>query len=324
MLLDIKNLSTSFYLRGKNIHAVRDISLSVSEGETIGIVGESGSGKSVLSLSLLGLVSQPPAKVNGNALFENVDLLNCSDKDIRSIRGNRISMIFQDPQSSFNPYLRLSDQLIEPLVHHKAISRKDALQMAVKMLSETGITEPERKIKSFPHQFSGGMLQRAMIAMALLTHPRLIIADEPTTALDVTTQAQILKLLKQLQAQYSMSIIFITHNLGIVAGFCDRVYVMYAGMVLESAHAVSLFSSTAHPYTKALIQSVPSLHMPTDSLYVIGGPPYDPSKPLTGCPFAPRCSFAAESCINQEIELTEISDGHKTSCIRIKSGEISL
>ncbi len=324
MQLDIKNISASFLLRGSVVHAVRDVSLNISDGETVGIVGESGSGKTVLSLSLLRLVPTPPAVVKGNALFGSLDLINCPDRDIRSIRGNRISMIFQDPLSSFNPYLRLSDQLTEPLLCHQNITRKEALDISINMLSETGITEPQKKIHCYPHQFSGGMLQRAMIAMALVTKPGILIADEPTTALDVTTQAQILSLLKALQQQYSMSIIFITHNLGIVAGFCDKVHVMYAGMILESADTVSLFKNTAHPYTKALIRSVPSLHCTAEKLYVIGGPPYDPSQPIKGCPFAPRCEFGVAQCFQEKMELTEVTPEHFTCCARIKKGEISL
>lgn len=324
MLLDLKNISVSFHLRGSAVHAVRSISLSISQGETVGIVGESGSGKTVLSLSLLRLLPCPPAVIKGNALFDSFDLINCPDRDIRSIRGNRISMIFQDPLSSFNPYLRLSNQLIEPLLCHKNISRKEALEIAISMLSQTGITQPHKKIQCYPHQFSGGMLQRAMIAMALITKPAILIADEPTTALDVTTQAQILSLMKTLQQQYSMSIIFITHNLGIVAGFCDRVHVMYAGMILESAETISLFKNTAHPYTKALIRSVPSLHSTVDKLYVIGGPPYDPSRPVKGCPFAPRCEFGIAECFEEKMELTEVAPNHFTCCSRIKKGEISL
>ncbi len=324
MLLDLKNISASFHLRGSEVHAVRSVSLSISQGETVGIVGESGSGKTVLSLSLLRLLPSPPAVVKGEALFDSIDLISCQDRMIRSIRGNRISMIFQDPLSSFNPYLRLSDQLTEPLLCHKNISRKEALQIATDMLSETGIKEPHKKIRSFPHQFSGGMLQRAMIAMALVTKPAILIADEPTTALDVTTQAQILSLMKKLQQQYSMSIIFITHNLGIVAGFCDRVHVMYAGMILESAETVSLFKSTSHPYTSALIRSVPSLHSKIDQLYGIGGPPYDPTQPIKGCPFAPRCEFGVEECFEEKIELSEIAPKHFTCCSRVKKGEISL
>lgn len=324
MPLDIKNISASFHLRGSVVHAVRDISLSISQGETVGIVGESGSGKTVLSLSLLRLLPSPPAVVKGKAHFDSFDLINCPDRVIRSIRGNRISMIFQDPLSSFNPYLRLSDQLTEPLLCHQSISRKEALQIATDMLSQTGIKEPHKKIHCFPHQFSGGMLQRAMIAMALVTKPGILIADEPTTALDVTTQAQILSLMKTLQQKYSMSIIFITHNLGIVAGFCDKVHVMYAGMILESAETVSLFKNTSHPYTKALIRSVPSLHATVDKLYVIGGPPYDPSQPLKGCPFAPRCEFRVAECFEEKMELTEVAPDHFTCCSRIKKGEISL
>lgn len=324
MLLNVENISVTFNLRGSSVHAVRDVSFTVKQGETIGIVGESGSGKTVLSLSLLRLLATPPAHITGKAIFNSIDLINCNNQQIRSVRGNLINMIFQDPLTSFNPYMRLSDQLVEPLTHHKKINRKEALSLVVQMLSESGISDPAKKVLCFPHQFSGGMLQRAMIAMALITKPRIIIADEPTTALDVTTQAQILYLMKKFQQQYSMSIIFITHNLGIVAGFCDRVHVMYAGMILESADTHSLFKNTAHPYTKALINSVPPLHSSCDSLYVIGGPPYDPTLKLNGCPFAPRCSHSTDICRKFNPELSEISSGHFTRCIRIQKGELSL
>jgi oligopeptide transport system ATP-binding protein len=324
MPLELKNVSTSFHLRKTVIHAVRGVTFSVNDKEITGIVGESGSGKSVLALSLLQLVPTPPAKVSGEAFLDTVNLLSCDTSQIRSIRGKRISMIFQDPLSAFNPYMRLSEQLIEPLIYHDRVSKKEALQIAVELLVQTGISDAHRKINEFPHQFSGGMLQRAMIAMALITKPAFLIADEPTTALDVTTQAQILDLLKMFQQKFSMSIMFITHNLGIAATFCDRVNVMYAGTILESADTRGVFKNTAHPYTRALIRCIPSLDKPVDSLQMIGGSLFDPSQLLNGCPFAPRCEYAHEQCRTAPNALEEITPGHFSACVRIKKGEISL
>jgi oligopeptide transport system ATP-binding protein len=324
MPLTINNLATSFHLRKAVVQAVRGVTLSIQEKEIVGIVGESGSGKSVLALSLLRLLPQPPAKITGEAFIDTINLLSCDIDRVRSIRGKRISMIFQDPLSAFNPYMRLSDQLIEPLIHHEGVSKKDAVAIAADLLVQTGITDVKSKMSSFPHQFSGGMLQRAMIAMALTTKPEFLIADEPTTALDVTTQSQILALLKMFQQKYLMSIIFITHNLGIAASFCDRIHVMYAGTILESARTREVFKNTAHPYTKALIRCVPSLDKSLDSLYVIGGPHYDPSRAAIGCAFAPRCEFANEQCQSTLQLLEDVGSGHLSACMRVKKGEISL
>jgi oligopeptide transport system ATP-binding protein len=220
--------------------------------------------------------------------------------------------------------MRLSDQLIEPLVHHTNVSKREAIEIAADLLVQTGIIDVKSKMNAYPHQFSGGMLQRAMIAMALTTKPEFLIADEPTTALDVTTQAQILSLLKMFQQKYLMSIIFITHNLGIAASFCDRIHVMYAGTILESASTRDVFKNTAHPYTKALIRCVPSLDKSIDSLYVIGGPPYDPSQAVTGCPFAPRCEFSNALCQTTPQILEDVGSGHLSACMRVKKGEVSL
>lgn len=324
MILDVRNISTVFHLRRADIHAVKDVSFQLFKGETLGIVGESGSGKTVLCQSLLGLLPKPPVKISGHAYFDNTDLLDCDSKKLRQIRGNQINMIFQDPSSAFNPYLKLSEQLIEPLISHGYKSRKDALIKARMILSETKIPQPQKRLYQYPHEFSGGMLQRAMIGMALITNPRIVIADEPTTALDVTVQARILQLMKRLQNQYSLSIIFITHNLGIVAGFCDRVVVMYAGVVLETASTADLFNHTAHPYTKALIKSVPSIDSSKDSLYMIPGMPPDPSVKLSGCPFAPRCGYRTDKCLKSENRICETGKNHFTSCIRVLESELSL
>lgn len=324
MPIELNNITTSFHLRKSVIHAVRGVSFTVKDKEIIGIVGESGSGKSVLALSLLQLIPRPPARVSGEAFLDNVNLLSCDPSQIRSIRGKRISMIFQDPLSAFNPFMRLSDQIIEPLIYHDRLSKKEALEFAVDLLIQTGITDAHHKINTYPHQFSGGMLQRAMIAMALITRPAFLIADEPTTALDVTTQAQILDLLKMFQQNFSMSMIFITHNLGIAATFCDRIIVMYAGTILECGDTNEVFRHTAHPYTKALIRCIPSLDNPVDSLQMIDGSLFDSSQSLTGCPFAARCDYSCDYCISIPCTLDEVAQGHTSACVRVKKGEISL
>lgn len=324
MPIELNNVVTSFHLRKSVIYAVRGVSFTVKDKEIIGIVGESGSGKSVLALSLLQLIPRPPAIISGEAVFDNVNLLSCDPSQIRSIRGKRISMIFQDPLSAFNPFMQLSDQIIEPLIYHDRVSKKEALEFAVDLLTQTGISDAHHKINTYPHQFSGGMLQRAMIAMALITKPAFLIADEPTTALDVTTQAQILDLLKMFQQKFLMSIIFITHNLGIAATFCDRINVMYAGTILECGVTNEVFRHTAHPYTKALIRCVPSLDNPADSLQMISGSLFDSSQPLTGCPFAARCDYSNEYCRSTPCTLEEVAPGHASACVRIKKGEISL
>ena len=324
MILDVRNLRTTFKLRGTTLRAVNGVSFGLQKGETLGIVGESGSGKTVLCHSIMQLLPKPPADISGSALFGLQDLISCSSKDIRNIRGNRISMVFQDPQAAFNPYLRICDQLIEPLLYHRRLSRRTAMDKVLSILEQTGIADPSRRCRCYPHEFSGGMLQRAMIAMALITHPEILIADEPTTALDVTIQMQILQLLKSLQRQLSMSVIFITHNLGIVAGFCDRVPVMYAGQILESASGEDLFLHTAHPYTKALIRSVPLLHVNSGELYSIEGTPPDLTKEIKGCPFAPRCAYAQGECTEEDATAGLVGESHFTSCRRVLKGEISL
>jgi oligopeptide transport system ATP-binding protein len=324
MLFSAENINARFLLRKKTIHAVRGVNLSVGINEKVGIVGESGSGKTVLCLSFLRLHPEPPASISGSIFFDNQDILKSNVTEIRKIRGNKISMVFQDPLSSFNPYLRLSDQLIEPLLIHKNMRKKEALESAIEMLEKTGVPDASHRIHYFPHEFSGGMLQRAMISMALITKPQILIADEPTTALDVTIQAQILDLMHLLCSTESMSTIFITHNLGIVAHFCDRVYVMYAGKILEVAATRELFKETSHPYTLALIKSVPTINRSKNSLHVIAGTLPDPSMIYTGCPFAPRCTFAKAECSVAEQKLFEIKPGHFTSCIRVLNGEVTL
>ena len=322
-LLSVKDLRTWFHTRNGIYRAVDGVSFNLEAGETLGIVGESGSGKSVTCYSIMGLVPQPPGRIeSGTAVFDGVDLLRCTPKEARQIRGKRIAMIFQDPMTSLNPYLRISDQLIEPLLIHSKISRKQALTRAMEMLDAVGINDASKRIHYFPHEFSGGMRQRVMIAMALITQPELLIADEPTTALDVTVQAQILELIKRLQKEFNMAVIFITHDLGVVSGLCDRVQVMYAGRIVETTDTRTLFHKPRHPYTRALQQSIPSLQPKGARLFTIPGMPPDLSKPISGCAFAPRCSFAQPKCIERDPQLSECAAGHMQACIRVQDGEI--
>jgi oligopeptide transport system ATP-binding protein len=322
-LLSVTDLRTYFHTRSGVYRAVDGVSFSIERGETLGIVGESGSGKSVTCYSIMGLIPSPPGKIeSGTAMFDGVDLLHCTPQQSRSIRGKRVAMIFQDPMTSLNPYLRISDQLIEPLLIHEKISKADALKRALAALEAVGINDAARRIHLYPHEFSGGMRQRVMIAMALITRPELLIADEPTTALDVTVQAQILELIKKLQREFGMAVIFITHDLGVVSGLCDRVQVMYAGRIVESADTRTLFYSPRHPYTRALQRSIPALQNKGAELYTIRGLPPDLSKPLPGCPFAPRCEFAVEKCVTTPVKLLEVAPGHAHSCLRAQLGEI--
>jgi oligopeptide transport system ATP-binding protein len=323
-LLEVTNLRTSFHTRYGIVRAVNDVSFSLEKGDTLGIVGESGSGKSVTCYSLMRLIPQPPGKIEGGtAMFDGIDLLKAPPKVLSKIRGKRISMIFQDPMTSLNPYLRISDQLIEPLLIHEKISRAKALERGITALEDVGVPDAAKRIRSYPHEYSGGMRQRVMIAMALITRPELLIADEPTTALDVTVQAQILDLVKKMQRELGMAVIWITHDLGVVAGFCQRVQVMYAGRIVERAATDELFARTAHPYTRALQKSIPALQPKGTSLYTIPGMPPDLSRPIAGCPFVPRCEFAQEQC-NQPITLKEIAPGHATACLRVQKNEINL
>ncbi len=294
-LLEVTDLRTYFHTRRGVYRAVDGVSFSVEKGETLGIVGESGSGKSVTCSSLLGLIPQPPGRIeSGQALFDGTDLLHCSPAELRAIRGRRIEMIFQDPMTSLNPYLRISEQLIEPLLIHEKISKADALARGLAMLEAVGIPNAAQRLHSYPHEFSGGMRQRVMIAMALITKPDLLIADEPTTALDVTVQAQILELLKKLQRELGMAVLFITHDLAVVSGLCDRVQVMYAGRVVESADTRSIFRSPQHPYTKALQRCIPALQDKGRELFAIPGMPPDLSKPFTEAELLKRFDLPAE------------------------------
>jgi oligopeptide transport system ATP-binding protein len=322
-LLDLNDLRTSFHTRNGVYRAVDGVSFTLEPGETVGIVGESGSGKSVTCYSIMGLVPQPPGRIEGgSAMFAGVNLLRCPPHVARSIRGKRIAMIFQDPMTSLNPYLRISEQLIEPLLIHEKISRAGALRRGLAMLEAVGINDAAQRLHSYPHEFSGGMRQRVMIAMALITRPELLIADEPTTALDVTVQAQILELIRRLQREFGMAVIFITHDLGVVSGLCDRVLVMYAGRVVESGDVRTIFYRPRHPYTRALQRSIPSTQPKGAELFTIPGLPPDLSKLPAGCAFAPRCEWATDRCHRQNPALTELAPGHATACLRVQTGEI--
>ncbi len=322
-LLDVHELTTHFHTREGVVRAVNGVSFRVEPGETIGIVGESGSGKTVASLSLLGLIPSPPGRIEkGTAVFDGVDLLACGAQTLRSIRGRAISMIFQDPMTALNPFMRIGDQLMEPLRVHEGVSRREARAQAAEMLRLVGIQDGARNLDAWPHEFSGGMRQRVMIAMALITRPHLLIADEPTTALDVTIQAQILELLARLQRELGMAVILITHDLGVVARVCRRLYVMYAGQVMESASTDELFARPQHPYTEALLQSLPSTHVKGEPLHTIPGLPPDLIAPIAGCPFAPRCAKATDRCGRGTPALQEIAPGRATACFRVQDGEL--
>ncbi|TVR02077.1 MAG: ABC transporter ATP-binding protein [Deltaproteobacteria bacterium] len=322
-LLDVRNLRTVFDTEGGRVTAVNGLSFRLAPGETLGIVGESGSGKSVTQLSILGLLPSPPATIeSGEALFEGVDLLRMPPETLRKLRGNRIAMIFQDPMTSLNPFLRISRQLTEVLDIHTTLDRNAQRRRAIEMLEKVGIPDAGNRIDAYPHQFSGGMRQRVMIAMALLCDPALLIADEPTTALDVTIQAQILDLMRDLKRDLGTAIILITHDLGVVAGMADRIIVMYAGRVMESAPTASLFRRPHHPYTIGLLRSLPRLDADgRDDLIPIPGQPPDLSRLKPGCPFVDRCTFAVDACRQTFPESRTVADGHTVACHRPEVAE---
>lgn len=314
-LLEVKDYRAHFYTRRGIVRAVDGVSYSLEPGETLGIVGESGSGKSVSQLSYLRLLPSPPLKiVGGEVLFKGKDLLKMSPRELRRLRGKSISMIFQEPMTSLNPYLKIGTQLIEPLRLHEILSKKDAMIRAGEALERVGIPNPGKALDSYPHEFSGGMRQRVMIAMALTTRPEVLIADEPTTALDVTVQAQILELLKSLQKDSRMAIILITHDLGVVAGVADRVLVMYAGNVLEEGNAQQIFYDSRHPYTMALLKSTPRLDVEQEKLPIIGGTPPDLMRLGAGCPFYERCSYRMDVCTTKFPEIKRFVPPHRSYC----------
>ncbi|MEX2356394.1 MAG: ABC transporter ATP-binding protein [Thermaerobacterales bacterium] len=315
-LIDVKNLKTYFYTEEGVVPAVDGVSFHVEKGETLGIVGESGCGKSVTSLSIMRLVPNPPGKIlEGEILFEGEDLLKKSEGAMRKIRGNDIAMIFQEPMTSLNPVYTVGDQIAEAVQLHQGLSKRDSMKKAVDMLLLVGIPSPEQRVHEYPHQLSGGMRQRVMIGMALSCNPKLLVADEPTTALDVTIQAQILELMKGLKQRIGMAIMLITHDLGVIAEMAQRVVVMYAGKVVEEADVYSLFRKPLHPYTKGLLTSIPRMDHPKGrKLHVIDGVVPNPLNMPTGCRFHPRCPYATDECIAEEPPLEEVAEGRKTAC----------
>lgn len=318
-LLSVKGLKTSFYSPDGAVRAVDGVNFEIEKGGSLGIVGESGSGKSVTVMSLMQLIPNPPGRVEGGtALFEGRDLLKLSPKDILKLRGNQISMIFQDPMTSLNPFLKISLQLTEVLETHRGMSRKEARVKAVDMLDLVGIPSAGRRVDEYPHQFSGGMRQRVVIAMALLCQPKLLIADEPTTALDVTIQAQILEIIKGLRKELGTTVILITHDLGVVAGMCDHIAVMYAGKVVEYGTTDDIFHNSSHPYTLGLLKSLPRLDESEKGLLVpIKGSPPDLARLPKGCPFVPRCEFATEMCSVEFPGCVKFENGHYSHCWNI-------
>lgn len=314
-LLQITNLNTSFFTQAGEVKAVRGVSFDVEKGEAIGIVGESGSGKSITMMSLMRLLADNGKIKEGEILFDGKDLTKLSDKQMEKIRGNEIGMIFQDPMTSLNPVFTIGNQLMEPLMKHRKMNKKDAFKESVEMLKLVGIPSPEKRMKQYPHEFSGGMRQRAMIAMALICSPKLLIADEPTTALDVTIQAQILELMKDLKAKLGMSIILITHDLGVVADVCNRINVMYGGKLVETGNVRDIFYNPKHPYTWGLLRSIPNPKSDIkERLQPIPGTPPDLLKPPAGCPFAARCEHTMKICISNLPDYYEISESHKSAC----------
>jgi peptide/nickel transport system ATP-binding protein/oligopeptide transport system ATP-binding protein len=317
-LLSVRDLRTYFVTeRGGGIaRAVDGVSFDLFPGETLGIVGESGCGKTVTSLSILRLIPEPPGYIRPESVieFEGRNLLTLAPPDLRAIRGNRIAMIFQEPSSALNPVLRIGDQIGEAAVVHQGLTAREARGRAIEMLTLVGIPDPAERVDQYPHQLSGGMRQRVMIAMALVCHPQILIADEPTTALDVTIQAQILELLARLQRELGMAVMLITHDLGVVAGTADRVAVMYAGQVVESATTTELFAHPAHPYTEGLMASIPKLDAPRERLHTIPGQVPAATRWPAGCRFHPRCPHAWDRCRSEEPPLLPAGDGHAARC----------
>lgn len=315
-VLEVNDLETIFHTRDGAVHAVNGVSFQIGKGELLGVVGESGSGKSVTMMSLMKLLPMPPAEVtNGEVLFQGRNVLDMQEEELRALRGGEIGFVFQDPMTSLNPVFTVGYQLVEPLREHLKLSKKEAKKRAAELLTLVGIPSAADRLNDFPHQFSGGMRQRVMIAIALACDPKVLIADEPTTALDVTIQAQILELVKDLRRDLGMGIIWITHDLGVVAGIADRVMVMYGGQVVEHADTKELFRSPRHPYTRALMETIPSLEgeRPDRLLSISGTPPTLNAKP-SSCPFAPRCAHAFDRCLQENPLIRQVAAGHDVAC----------
>ncbi|CAM4506518.1 ABC transporter ATP-binding protein [Paenibacillus typhae] len=320
-LLEVSGLCTEFKTAAGTIRAVDGISLSVRKGETLGIVGESGCGKSITSLSIMQLLPKRISRIaSGQIRFEGKDMLEMPAKEVRSIRGNRIAMIFQEPMTSLNPVFKIGRQISESARYHLKLGKKEANERAIEMLRKVGIPRPEKIAEQYAHQLSGGMRQRVMIAMAMVCNPQLLIADEPTTALDVTIQAQILDLMRELQEKEGMSILMITHDLGVVAEMCDRVVIMYAGQIVEETDVATLYSNPLHPYTRGLLASLPQLAGDSERLTSIPGQVPNPANLPAGCRFAPRCPVAVDRCLTERPELVEIQPGHACRCLLQEEG----
>ena len=315
-ILEVKDLHTSFLTSNGEVQAVRGVSFKVEKGQTIGIVGESGSGKSVTSLSILQLLGSTGRIKSGSIRLNGTELVGKGSKDMRDIRGNKVSMIFQDPMTSLNPLIPVGEQVGEMIwAHDKKMSRQERNQKVLELFRMVRIPEPEKRLKSYPHEFSGGMRQRVMIAMSLACRPELLIADEPTTALDVSIQDQILKLMRQLQQEIGMSIMFITHDLGVVAELCSHVLVMYGGLIMEEASIYDIFENPRHPYTMGLIASIPALNQNKNQrLKPIPGSPPDMIHPPKGCPFAPRCPYACRICMEEMPPYVQLDENHRSMC----------
>ena len=315
LLLSVRDLEVVYTSAGAVIHAVNGVSLEVKRGRSLGLVGETGAGKTTIAKAILGILPDPPAKVlKGEIFLDGEDLLKTSEKEMRKIRGKKISMIFQDPMTALNPLMTVGDQIAEVISLHEHCSKKDSMEKAMEMLEMVGI--PAERYPEFPHQFSGGMKQRVVIAIALACNPKLLLADEPTTALDVTIQAQVMRMINDLKREFNTSMILITHDLGIVAESCDQVAIMYAGEIVEYGSLEDIFDHTAHPYTKGLFNSIPSLDKDTERLQPIQGLMPDPANLPEGCKFHPRCPYAVEACAQQHPGMTELTPGHLCRCLR--------
>lgn len=314
-LLEIKNLKTSFFTGQGEVRAVRGVDLEIEKGEAVGIVGESGSGKTATALSIMRLIDKPGRIIDGEIFFDKKNLMDKSEKEMMSVRGGKIAMIFQDPSTSLNPVFTIGNQIIETVMKHKNLSKKEAGERAAKALLEVGILHPYRRMSQYPHEFSGGMKQRAMIAMALCCEPDLIIADEATSSLDATVQAQILQLLNEIRKKSEMSMLVITHDLGVVADLCSKVAVMYGGLIMESGKAADVLKKPMHPYTRGLLKSIPGFNaLSNNRLYAIEGSPPDMYNDSVGCPFAPRCPYAMKICKAEKPEYYETASGSKAMC----------
>ncbi|HOP10409.1 MAG TPA: ABC transporter ATP-binding protein [Oscillospiraceae bacterium] len=313
-LLEVRNLQTSFFTAAGEVKAVNGVSFNLDEGKVLGIVGESGSGKSVTAYSILQILTNPGKIVGGSIKLRGQELVDCGEKVMSTIRGNKISIIFQDPMTSLNPVFSIGNQLMEAIMLHTNRDKKQAQERAIEMLSLVGVNEPQKRMNQYPHEFSGGMRQRVMIAMALACEPDILIADEPTTALDVTIQAQILELMKDLQKKMGMAIILITHDLGVIADMCDEVIVMYAGQFCERGTADEIFYNPQHEYTKGLIRSIPTVSDEKEKLKPIGGSPIDLLNMPAGCPFSPRCENAMKICLTENAREIVINEKHISRC----------